>query len=254
MCRHIGYIGKKKDLYSILLRHKHSLIELAYRPKLMNEAILNADGFGLAWKNKKSFKLYKNFLPIWNDLNLDSLSKSISSNLVIGNVRSATVSENQGYFNTHPFSHKNFCFSHNGFIKNFNYITRKKILKHLDPKYINLIKGQTDSELIFILLMATIENNNKIEKSIKNTIQIIKENCDACMLNFLIATFDKNGKNTLFATKFSAGLKTPSLFYSKNENLYTIISSEKLDNKKWYSIKNNSLMKVSGSKIEIEKI
>ena len=74
------------------------------------------------------------------------------------------------------------------------------------------------------------------------------------MLNFLIATFDKNGKNTLFATKFSAGLKTPSLFYSKNENLYTIISSEKLDNKKWYNIKNNSLMKVSGSKIEIEKI
>ena len=31
------------------------------------------------------------------------------------------------------------------------------------------------------------------------------------MLNFLIATFDKNGKNTLYATKFSAGLKTPSL-------------------------------------------
>ena len=225
MCRHIGYIGIKKNLYSILLNHKHSLIELAYKPKLMNEATLNADGFGLAWKNKKSFKLYKNFLPIWNDLNLDSLSKSISSNLVIGNVRSATISENQGYFNTHPFSHKNFCFSHNGFIKNFNEITRKRILKHLKPNYINLIKGRTDSELIFILFMQIIENNNKVEKSIKNTIQIIKDNSDACMLNFLIATFDKNGKNTLFATKFSAGLKAPSLFYSKNEDAYTIISS-----------------------------
>ena len=105
------YIKRKKDLYSILLKHEHSLIELAYKPKLMNEAILNADGFGLVWKNKKSFKLYKNFLPIWNDLNLDSLSKSISSNLVIGNVRSATISENLGYFNTHPFSLKNFCIS-----------------------------------------------------------------------------------------------------------------------------------------------
>ena len=254
MCRHIGYIGRKKDLYSILLKHKHSLIELAYKPKLMNEATLNADGFGLAWKNKKSFKLYKNFLPIWNDLNLDSLSKSISSNLVIGNVRSATISENQGYFNTHPFSHKNFCFSHNGFIKNFNEITRKRILKHLKPNYINLIKGRTDSELIFILFMQIIENNNKVEKSIKNTIQIIKDNSDACMLNFLIATFDKNGKNTLFATKFSAGLKAPSLFYSKNEDAYTIISSEKLNNKKWHNINNNSLIKVSGCKIEIEKI
>ena len=254
MCRHIGYIGRRKDLYSILLEQKHSLIELAYKPKLMNDATLNADGFGLAWKNKESFKLYKNYLPIWNDLNLDSLSKSISSNLVIGNVRSATISENQGYFNTHPFNLKNFCFSHNGFIKNFNNTTRKKILKYFKPKYINFVKGQTDSELIFILLMQIIEGGIKIGKSIKNTIRIIKENCDACMLNFLIATFDKNGKNTLYATKFSAGLITPSLFYSKNNNEYTMISSEKLNNDKWYSIKNNSLIKASENKVKIQKI
>ena len=187
-------------------------------------------------------------------MNLDSLSKSVSSNLVIGNVRSATISENQGYFNTHPFNLKNFCFSHNGFIKNFNNTTRKKIFKYLKPKYINLIKGQTDSELIFILLMQIIENEKKIRKSIKNAIQIIIENCDACTLNFLIATFDKNGKNALYATKFSAGLKTPSLFYSKHKNEYTMISSEKLNNDKWYSIKNNSLIKASENKNEIEKI
>ena len=254
MCRHIGYIGRKKDLYSILLKHKHSLIELAYKPKLMNEATLNADGFGLAWKHKESFKLYKNYLPIWNDLNLESLSKSISSNLVVGNVRSATVSENQGYFNTHPFKLKNFCFSHNGFIKNFNNITRKKIYKYLKPEYISLIKGQTDSEVIFILLIQIIENEKKIEKSIKNTIKIIRDNCDACMLNFLFASFDKNGKNTLYATKFSAGLKSPTLFYSKYKNEYTMISSEKLNNDKWYSIKNNSLIKASEKKVEIKKI
>ncbi len=94
----------------------------------------------------------------------------------------------------------------------------------------------------------------KIEKSIKNTIQIIKENCDACMLNFLIATFDKNGKNTLYATKFSAGLKVPSLFYSKHKNEYIIISSEKLNNDKWYSIKKNSLIKAFRNKVEVEKI
>ena len=74
------------------------------------------------------------------------------------------------------------------------------------------------------------------------------------MLNFLIATFDKSGKNTLYATKFSAGLKTPSLFYSKHKNEYIIISSEKLNNDKWYSIKNNSLIKASRNKVKIEKI
>ena len=78
MCRHIGYIGKKKDLYSILLKHDHSLIDLAYKPKLMKEATLNADGFGLAWLSKQNFMLYKNYLPIWNDLNLDNKHEFIN--------------------------------------------------------------------------------------------------------------------------------------------------------------------------------
>ena len=254
MCRHIGYIGKEKNLYSILLKHDHSLIELAYKPKLMSEAKLNADGFGLAWKHNKNFKLYKNYLPIWNDMNLKDISKSISSNLVIANVRSATTTENQGYYNTHPFSLNSFCFSHNGYIKDFNFITRKKILKYLSPKYRSLIKGQTDSEFIFILLMQFIETSNNIEKSIRGVIQIIKENFTACMLNFLIATFDKKGKRMLFATKFALGLKTPSLFYLKNKNNYVMISSEKLNNDNWNYIKNNSLIKASEKEIEVVKI
>jgi len=256
MCRHIGYIGKEQNLYSILLKHEHSLIQLAYKPKLMEEATLNADGFGLAWKSKRSFKVYKNFLPIWNDLNLKNISKSISSNLVIGNVRSATIIENQGYFNTHPFVLNNFCFSHNGYIKDFNLISKNRILKYISSKYINLIKGQTDSELIFLLLVQFIENDKHkdIKKSIRKVIQIIIENFSACMLNFLISTYDKNGKEILLATKFATGLKAPSLFYLKHKNEYVIIASEKLNYKKWNSIKSNSLIEVSGRKIEIEKI
>ena len=53
MCRHIGYIGRKKNLYSILLKHKHSLIELAYKPKLMNEAILTQKICASALKKAK---------------------------------------------------------------------------------------------------------------------------------------------------------------------------------------------------------
>ena len=59
MCRHIGYIGINKSLDDILLNHNHSLIELSYKPKEMHEAILNADGFGIGWKNKKEFYIYK---------------------------------------------------------------------------------------------------------------------------------------------------------------------------------------------------
>ena len=254
MCRHIGYIGKKKDLNSILLKHKHSLIELAYKPKHMKEAKLNADGFGLAWKNEKKFQLYKNYIPIWNDLNLSSICKSISSSLVIGNVRSATIIENQGYFNTHPFYYKNYIFSHNGYIKEFNSITKDRIYKKLNIKFKNLVKGNTDSELIFILLMQYINNTKNIEESIRDVIEIIKTNFSACMLNFLLATINEKGKDTLFATKFAKGLKAPSLFYIKNKNHNITVSSEKLNEQNWITIKNNSLLRIHNSKIIIKSI
>ena len=254
MCRHIGYIGKKKDLYSILLKHKHSLIELAYKPKHMREAKLNADGFGIAWKNNKKFELYKNYLPIWNDLNLNCISKSISSSLVIGNVRSATVIENQGYFNTHPFYYKNYIFSHNGYIKDYNSVTKNRLYKNLNNKYKALIKGNTDSELIFILLMQYINDSKNIEKSIKNVITLIKENYSACMLNFILATINEKGKDVLFATKFARKLTAPSLFYIKYKNEYITISSEELNKHAWVEIKSNSLIKIYNNKIAIKGI
>ena len=74
------------------------------------------------------------------------------------------------------------------------------------------------------------------------------------MLNFLVATYDKKGKKILFATKFSLNLDAPSLFYFKHENEYAIISSERLNNKKWINIKKNSLIKISEKDIQIEKI
>ena len=254
MCRHIGYIGKKKDLDSILFKHKHSLIELAYKPKHMKEAILNADGFGIAWKNNKKFELYKNYLPIWNDLNLKSINKSISSSLVIGNVRSATIIENQGYFNTHPFYYKNYIFSHNGYIKDYNSSTKNRLYKNLNSKYKALIKGNTDSEMIFILLMQYINNLKSVKKSIQEVISAIKGNYSACMLNFILATINDKGKDILYATKFAKGLKSPSLFYLKYKNEYVTISSEKLNDKVWVNVKNNSLIKVHDNKITIKDI
>ena len=53
---------------------------------------------------------------------------------------------------------------------------------------------------------------------------------------------------------FLQALKHLHYFTLNNKNEYTMISSEKLNNDKWYSIKNNSLIKASENKIEIEKI
>ena len=56
MCRHIGYIGKERLLSDIFLNKSHSIIDMAFRPKEMENAKLNADGFGIGWNTN-------NFLP-----------------------------------------------------------------------------------------------------------------------------------------------------------------------------------------------
>ena len=142
MCRHIAYLGEKKSLETVLLK-KHSLIDMAYKPKEMENATLNADGYGIGWMLNNDFFLYKSILPIWNDANLQSISKNISSNFFLANVRSATIPGDLSYNNTHPFVYEDFIFSHNGFVKNFNSIVKEKILSHINSKYLSKIKVQT---------------------------------------------------------------------------------------------------------------
>ena len=83
---------------------------MAFNPKEMKNAKLNADGFGIAWANKNLFFMYNSSLPIWNDINLIPVTKKLSSKLILANVRSATLPDNVSYNNTHPFKYKNFIF------------------------------------------------------------------------------------------------------------------------------------------------
>ncbi len=256
MCRHIGYIGNKEFIDKVILEKKHSLIDMAFQPKEMENAKLNADGFGIGWnsyENGKKFFLYKNYIPIWNDQNLKSLTKNIKTNLMIANVRSATLLTNTGYQNTHPFVFDNLLFSHNGYIENFETGIRSTLLSLLDKKLLSKIKGSTDSELIFLIIINIYKKEKSLLKAIKEAIKILSKVCKAAMLNFIIAEY-KDKKYKLYATKTAIKLTSPYLYYQINKNKSIYISSEKLDKKNWVSVKNNSLIECSKNTFKIMEI
>ena len=256
MCRHIGYIGNKEFIDKVILEKKHSLIDMAFQPKEMENARLNADGFGIGWnshENGKKFYLYKNYIPIWNDQNLKSLTKNIKTNLMIANVRSATLLANMGYQNTHPFVFDNLLFSHNGYIENFETSIRSDLLSLLDKKLLSKIKGSTDSELIFLIIINIYKKEKSLLNAIKEAIKILSKVCKAAMLNFIIAEY-KDKKYKLYATKTAIKLNSPSLYYQINKNKSIYISSEKLDKKNWVSVKNNSLIECSKNTFKIMEI
>ena len=192
-------------------------------------------------------------MPIWNDPNLLPFAKNITTDLLIGNVRSATLLENIGYQNSHPFTFENLLFSHNGYIENFEKNVKSKLFNLIDNRYLHGVKGNTDSELIFFLLVNIYKRKKNLVSSIQETLNILYENCKAAMLNFIIAEY-KNKKIRLYATKTAIKLRPPSLYYQINKNKNIYISSEKLDNKKWVSVKNNSIVECSKNKLNILEI
>ena len=89
MCRLMGYLGIPIQLDRLLNKPEHSLIVQSYQPREMTAGLLNADGFGVGWyaadRQTEPF-IYKNTLPIWNDINLPSLSRYVESGCIVASV------------------------------------------------------------------------------------------------------------------------------------------------------------------------
>ncbi len=153
MCRFAAYLGKPIIANDLLFNPTNSLVKQSIRAREAEEP-LNGDGFGLGWYEHSidSFPaLYRSIQPAWNDTNLLNLSAKIRTNCMFAHVRAATMG-GVSIYNCHPFQFGRLLFMHNGEIGGFTKI--KRHIRHLlnDPIY-DWIKGQTDSEHFFALLM-----------------------------------------------------------------------------------------------------
>ena len=88
------------------------------------------------------------------------------------------------------------------------------MLNLIDNKYFHIFKGNTDSELIFLLLITIYKKNKNLINSILETLEIIFESSKAAMLNFIIAEY-KNKQIKLYATKTALKLNPFSLLSNK---------------------------------------
>ena len=131
------------------------------------------DGYGLAAFNpvNRKWQHYKsNKSP-----NEDAKSKDIVNHfaeypLVIGHLRNADNMPNilsAKCGNSHPFYYKNHIFVHNGQFDNANLpVNRKWFQENILPEYWDNIKGYTDSECVFYLLLSTIQKRKWIYKDV----------------------------------------------------------------------------------------
>lgn len=121
---------------------------------LVDQSVRHPDGWGVAYYIEQSPHLIKSVATAQTDQLFQRVSGVVSSQTLIAHLRKATVGA-QTILNTHPFQYGKWTFAHNGNIKNFGAV-RAGLLNHVAPVLQRFILGDTDSEVLFYLILTQI--------------------------------------------------------------------------------------------------
>ncbi|NOZ85047.1 MAG: class II glutamine amidotransferase [Deltaproteobacteria bacterium] len=145
-------------LFGLISNDPHALCcSLAF---LADDLELNAtrkgDGWGIGYYQQKQALIHKHPAVPVGGVDLVSELDRHPSDLVVAHVRSATMGRPK-LENTHPFKYSRFLFAHMGSIPELEQY-REEHIKTLPDYLARVIRGDTDSELLFVMLLAGIKD------------------------------------------------------------------------------------------------
>jgi ergothioneine biosynthesis protein EgtC len=175
MCRFTLYMGPPLRLGALLVEPRHSLIHQSHHSAERDEP-LNGDGFGVAWYApalSMEPAVFRSISPAWNNANLLHLARVVESPCILAHVRAATSGAAVNESNCHPFSHGRFAFMHNGDIGGFSQL-RRPLLAGLSDDAFHAIRGTTDSEHVFALLLDRLGRGASLEDALHETVDDVR--------------------------------------------------------------------------------
>ncbi|EBA12061.1 class II glutamine amidotransferase [Roseobacter sp. CCS2] len=244
MCRIAAYTGPEIPLENIVVRPAHSLLEQSQHATEAKLAV-NGDGFGISWYGADETPgLYRDVLPAWADDNLANLCRMVRSRLFIAHVRASTMGETSRA-NCHPFKFGRWSFCHNGQIPHFKTI-RRRMLAALPDHLFEAMQGTTDSEMIFLTMLANGLDDDP-ESAMRATLDQIGPAGDAGPIKLTCVFSDGRA---LYAFRHASTGQAPSLYASGVlDNGGRSIASEPLCGTaaRWTQIPQNALCTLSAT-------
>jgi len=152
LCRLFGF-------RSVILSQVHSSLVGADNA-LSIQSTNHPDGWGVAYYLAGAPHLIKSEKAAVDCHLFEKVSGIVSSQTVLAHLRKATLG-NINILNTHPFQYGNWVFAHNGNIKNFEKI-KDSIKEKISPELKRFILGETDSELLFYLLLTFLSKKTNL--------------------------------------------------------------------------------------------
>ncbi len=164
MCRVLAYLGEPIPLENLLHKPDVSFVNQMHRAALFHR--LNLAGSGLlAWDARSDlpdvpYEYRSTSLAIY-DRNLNALAKKIRATALLAHLRGvaydtrAIINEQ----NLHPFLFEGarLALAHNGQLARFDEM-KFALLPHIRPELARRIRGTTDSEWIYALVLSQLED------------------------------------------------------------------------------------------------
>lgn len=187
MCRALIYLGQPVLLDNLLFQPDSALVRQSYMPKMLD--MLNLAGFGMrAWDQTshdpdRPYAYASPNLPVF-DRNLKHLAEKICPRAVLAHVRGVpyNITADISAQNVHPFQFPGACLAlaHNGDLSGIEEM-RPLLAPHLKPGYAARIRGTTDSEWIYALLLSQLSdeskapNRDELLDAIQRTLSVLRE-------------------------------------------------------------------------------
>ncbi len=182
MCRALAYLGDPLPLADLLHRPPNGLVAQSYAPKQLH--MLNLAGMGLvAWSDVEEEPLvYRSTsVPVY-DANLASLARHVRSGCCVAHIRGIPYRPDASFggHNLHPFHHPGtrLYLAHNGDLAGFARM-KPVLAERLSPTHLLPIRGTTDSEWIYALLLQALEGGEptvaRLAEAVRGVVRVLRE-------------------------------------------------------------------------------
>lgn len=238
MCRMVGYLGDSIGLARLVEEPPHSLERQSYAARELDGAVVNADGWGVAFylQGDPAPCVYRSTLPIWADANRAQLCRAVRSWCLLAAVRSATDPLSISQANTQPFGAGPLAFLHNGYFGGFSPALARRLRRDLsDDAYVQ-IRGTTDSEHLFAALLdeytraAAAPAAERLWQAVERTLARIRALTAELGSPALLSLVVSDG-TSLVGVRTAVGARPPSLYVLHRDGgeRSTVVASEPLD-------------------------
>lgn len=163
MCRLFGFRSVlESGVHQSLVSADNAIIDQSDR---------HPDGWGVAYYKMGSPHVIKMDKKAKGSRLFEKVSGVVSSKTVLAHLRKSTVGS-LGPLNTHPFQFGPWVFAHNGHVENFAQV-RPQFLEKVHEDLRPFLLGDTDSELLFLLLLTHLRQEKGFEEGVVSTQTLI---------------------------------------------------------------------------------